>query len=197
MSEHKIANQKVETTTGSEPINLGPGTPNLEKDVNGQYKDYWILSKEERLKGFIQPVRTKYIHLKCGCVTVMGLKLSETYARNPIFYGATFCSNCGEHYPVGENGEFVWIEPDGREIGQKVGTFGDKKVNIKINEEPFQLDPVTRAFYLKALADCDGQYQLVKLHNTNPEKDEWFKDQDFVYINEGDAFLTVPPANFS
>lgn len=41
----------------------------------------------------------------CGTVTTMGQALAETYARNPKFYGATFCCTCGVHLPVGE---FVW-----------------------------------------------------------------------------------------
>jgi len=53
----------------------------------------------------------------CGTVTTMGLALSETYARSPSFYGATFCCGCGTHLPVGENGEFVW-----EGTNEKVGT---------------------------------------------------------------------------
>ena len=41
----------------------------------------------------------------CGSVTTMGRKLSETYCRDPKFYGATFCATCCVHYPVEE---FVW-----------------------------------------------------------------------------------------
>lgn len=52
----------------------------------------------------------------CGTVTTMGLVLAETYARDPNFYGATFCCHCGRHFPVGPGGEFVW-EPDGTPVG--------------------------------------------------------------------------------
>lgn len=50
-----------------------------------------------------------------GCLTVtkMGLALSETYARDPKFYGSTFCCGCGAHFPVAE---FVW-DPDGSVVG--------------------------------------------------------------------------------
>ena len=41
----------------------------------------------------------------CGTVTTMGDALAETYARDPKFYGGTFCCNCHKHFPVGE---FVW-----------------------------------------------------------------------------------------
>lgn len=53
----------------------------------------------------------------CGTVTTMGVAIAETYARNPTFYGSTFCCGCGVHLPVGEQGEFVW---DG--TNERVGT---------------------------------------------------------------------------
>lgn len=53
----------------------------------------------------------------CGTRTTMGQALSETYARQPNFYGATFCCGCGTHLPVGKHGEFVW---DGTDL--RVGT---------------------------------------------------------------------------
>lgn len=48
----------------------------------------------------------------CGAVTTMGRALSETYARDPKFYGSTFCVKCNKHLPVAE---FVWHEMDGSE----------------------------------------------------------------------------------
>jgi hypothetical protein len=53
----------------------------------------------------------------CGTLTTMGQALAETYARNPGFYGSTYCCGCSKHRPVGEAGEFVW---DGTE--ERVGT---------------------------------------------------------------------------
>lgn len=41
----------------------------------------------------------------CGVVTSMGRELAETYARDPKFYGITFCVGCSVHRPVAE---FVW-----------------------------------------------------------------------------------------
>lgn len=96
------------------------GTPygeHLETKPNGQQKDYVVLTAEERKKGFVEPVRDSYRHLKCGFVTRMGRELAETYAREPAFYSGTFCCRCHAHFPVGEDGEFVW---DG--TSQKVGT---------------------------------------------------------------------------
>lgn len=59
----------------------------------------------------------------CGCVTTMALTIAETYARQPDFYGATYCIACSTHLPVGEVGEFTWIDPaTGQDTGIKVGT---------------------------------------------------------------------------
>lgn len=77
---------------------------------DGQQQCYLVLSDEERAKGFVRPVRTTYVHLNCGTRTGMGVAIAETYARDPHFYGGTYCAGCQDHFPVGENGEFVWIE---------------------------------------------------------------------------------------
>ena len=91
-------------TDGSAP---SPGYTDL-KD-NGQQVDYLVLCPEERAKGFVRPVRDSYIHTKCGAVTTMSRSLAETYARDPKFYGGTFCVGCGKHFPVAE---FVWDGTD-------------------------------------------------------------------------------------
>ncbi len=70
-----------------------------------QAKKYLVLSDEEIAKGYTRPFRNKYIHDKCGTETVMGEKLSQTYARDPKFYGATYCVGCQAHFPVKE---FKW-----------------------------------------------------------------------------------------
>lgn len=44
----------------------------------------------------------------CG-TTTMGNALAETYARNPDFYGATYCCTCMKHLPVSE---FKWSGTD-------------------------------------------------------------------------------------
>lgn len=49
----------------------------------------------------------------CGGHTTMGLALCETYAREPTFYGATYCASCSMHRPVAE---FRWAE-DGAVVG--------------------------------------------------------------------------------
>jgi len=77
---------------------------------------YLVLSEEERAAGFVRPVRVVYIHTTCQSRTRMGHAIAETYARNPHFYGSTYCTTCRMHRPVGANGEFVWLD------GTKVGT---------------------------------------------------------------------------
>lgn len=48
----------------------------------------------------------------CGTLTVMARALAETYARDPKFYGGTYCAGCGRHFPVSE---FAWV--DGEPVG--------------------------------------------------------------------------------
>lgn len=79
---------------------------------DGQQACYLVLSEEELAKGFVRPVRKSYYHTKCWSITSMGQKLAETYSRDPSFYGATYCSHCKNHFPVGEHGEFIWADRD-------------------------------------------------------------------------------------
>jgi hypothetical protein len=84
-----------------------PETPE-HREINpltGMQKDYVVLCPDERKKGFVRPVRRSYVHKKCGTVTTMGLALAETYARDPGFYGGTFCCGCRTHFPLVE---FRW-----------------------------------------------------------------------------------------
>lgn len=86
-------------------------------DNRNMQEKYLVLTEDERARGFVRPVRRTYVHTVCGVATTMGQAIAETYARDPKFYGATYCVGCGDHFPVGENGQFVW---DGTE--EKVGT---------------------------------------------------------------------------
>ena len=104
--------------TGTTDDRNDPGLKSIQE--SGMQEKYLVLSEEERAKGFIQPVRTHYQHEKCGTVTSMGLNIAETYARDPHFYGGTFCVRCGNHFPVGADGEFVWVE-NGSVTNLKVG----------------------------------------------------------------------------
>lgn len=86
----------------------------LELKENGQQKDYVVLCPEERAKGFVRPYRDSYVHKECNGLTKMSKSISETYARDPNFYGSTFCCSCGAHFPVSE---FTWDGTD-----EKVGS---------------------------------------------------------------------------
>ena len=108
--------------TTSDPSD--PGLKDIDPDT-GMQRTYLVMGEEELAEGFIRPVRTAYIHLECGGVTVMGEAIAMTYARDPLFYGGTYCTRCGDHFPVGEHGEFVWSVPrKDTPIGEhdKVGT---------------------------------------------------------------------------
>lgn len=101
-------------------LTTDPDDPGLKKiRPDGQQESYRVLSDDELAKGFVRPVRRSYKHLKCGGVTRMGEKLCETYARDPSFYGGTFCAVCGSHFfltdPDGKPA-FLW-EEDGLPVG--------------------------------------------------------------------------------
>lgn len=158
--------------SGKPPTSQG-STPTEETRPDGQKADHWILPEAERAKGFVRPVRTKYIHVGspgpeyplrpltpeererhgdyygpdamyepyppgahgsavgsiwsqdrlakadrgCGTVTSMPLAIAETYAREPHYYGSTFCCGCGKYLPVGRQGEFVWDDGSGERVG--------------------------------------------------------------------------------
>ena len=97
------------TTDPNDP-RLKHGGP--DKEPVPQNEVYLVLSDLERGRGFVRPVRRAYTHDTCGTKTTMGLALCETYARDPIFYGYTYCCSCQKHLPVGE---FKW--EDGTVVG--------------------------------------------------------------------------------
>jgi hypothetical protein len=104
------------STSGTITDPRGPA-PDPEPVLDGQHRGYWVLAPEERAKGFVRPVRHAYVHSRCGTETRMGSALAETYARDPTFYGATWCCGCCAHLPVGPDGDFTWAAD-----GEKVGT---------------------------------------------------------------------------
>lgn len=97
-------------TTSGEPVDVVRAN---QTEETGQHKGYVVLCEDERKKGFVRPYRDAYKHTRCGTVTTMGRALSETYARDPKFYSATFCVFCNSHLPVNE---FVWTA-DGAQVG--------------------------------------------------------------------------------
>jgi hypothetical protein len=116
------------TTTDPDDPRLGHG---VDEEPLDQHEVYLVLSEAERAKGFVRPYADRYEHAVelggCGTITTMGRELSETYARSPAFYGATYCAGCRMHKAVGTNGEFVWCDERGRRLERdsalwKVGT---------------------------------------------------------------------------
>lgn len=105
-----------------------PSDPRLGHGVDTepihQHDAYLVLSPEEVEKGFVRPVYRAYVHHdpECGAVTTMALPLCETYARQPGFYGATYCVGCRMHRPVGRHGEFTWLDSAGNDTHVLVGT---------------------------------------------------------------------------
>lgn len=97
------------TTTDPDDPDLGRG---VDEQPVAQADAYLVLSQEEREKGFVRPVRRTYTHSECGAVTTMSESIAQTYARDPDFYGATYCVGCRMHRPVGE---FRW--EDGTVVG--------------------------------------------------------------------------------
>lgn len=104
-------------TTDPQDPRLGHG---VDDEPIPQHDTYLVLSDEERAKGFNRPLVCTYVHARelggCGTETHMGLALSETYARDPDFYGATYCVGCRMHKAVGEGGEFYWSNGNGEPI---------------------------------------------------------------------------------
>lgn len=66
---------------------------------------------EEEQRGLGRYWKREQLDSGCGAETKMGLALAETYARDPKFYGGTFCVGCHTHHPVEE---FVWDGTDER-----------------------------------------------------------------------------------
>lgn len=106
--------ERVRVTTDRSDPALTRG---IDEERVEQADVYLVLSASERAKGFVRPLRYAYVHETCGSVTTMGQDIAETYARNPRFYGGTFCVKCGMHRPVGEHGEFVWDDGSGQKVG--------------------------------------------------------------------------------
>jgi hypothetical protein len=86
-----------------------------------KYEDYQG-SQESALGRFWTQAQLDSIGKGCGTVTTMGAALAETAARDPSFYGATYCCGCMRHRPVGPSGEFTWMAESGDDTAERVGT---------------------------------------------------------------------------
>ena len=83
-----------------------------ETEPREQNKVYLVLPPEDLRKGYVKPLRQSYKHSTCSGETRMGYELSATYARDPWFYGLTYCVHCRVHRPLTE---FRWL-PDGESM---------------------------------------------------------------------------------
>lgn len=103
-----------EVTTDRNDPRLGYG---VDDKRTRQNPAYLVLSDGEISRGYVQPYRESYVHRKCGAKTSMHPAIAATYARNPWFYGSTYCVQCGMHRPLVE---FVW--EDGSEVSPHLWT---------------------------------------------------------------------------
>ena len=81
-----------------------------------KYEEYPKGAKEAGVGRFWTQQDLDSVGNGCNSATTMGVAIAETYAREPRFYGSTYCVACGTHRAVGSGGEFVW------EDGSRVGT---------------------------------------------------------------------------
>lgn len=106
-------------------IHAGPAGPehplrDLTEDEKAVYADYKYVKYEAYKEDGSAVVGRFWTQAQldgagkgCGVETKMGLALCETYARDPKFYGATYCAHCRMHKRVDE---FRWTE-DGKVVG--------------------------------------------------------------------------------
>lgn len=100
-----------------------PTDPRLTHGVDEEptpQAEAYLVSEEG---GFLRPVRYAYRHVvaDCGAVTTMSRPIAETYARQPGFYGATYCVGCRMHLPVGQ---FEWVPEAGETIAPELRRVG-------------------------------------------------------------------------
>ena len=102
-----------------EIVRLSPEDIEHFKEFNYVYKAV-NLDKESSLRGrYLTEKDFKTLDRKtkrvggCGVVTKMGYAIAQTYAKNPKYYGATFCVGCNKHLPVNE---FFWDKTE-EEVG--------------------------------------------------------------------------------
>lgn len=92
----RLTEQEELQHQGSRYVSFEPYPP-IRYPITGRF---WTQQQLEESRG-------------CGQVTVLGSALAETYARDPKFYGATFCFHCRKHLPVDQ---FAWVK-DSQQVG--------------------------------------------------------------------------------
>lgn len=92
-------------------VTTDPNHPGLKRGNDEtpvpQQAVYLVLSDAELAKGYVKPLRDTYRHTACGHETRMPAKTAETYARDPWFYGGTYCVHCAMHRDLSE---FEWLD---------------------------------------------------------------------------------------
>jgi hypothetical protein len=84
---------------------LTPEEQERYKDFNYvKYEDY---PEESHLCGRFWTAED--IRTACNTDTTMSMSIAETYARQPDFYGSTFCNHCKKHFDLEQ---FVWKGTD-------------------------------------------------------------------------------------
>ncbi len=123
LSDEELAKGFVRPVRGTYR-HVGPLGPQYElrdltDEEKGRYAEYGYVKYEAYPSGsaclgrFWTQAQLDSVGKGCGVVTTMGKSLAETWARDPHFYGGTFCTGCRTHIGVAE---FVW------EDGSRLGT---------------------------------------------------------------------------
>ena len=110
-------------------IHVGPPQPQYPlQDLTGEEQQRYIFQNyikyemypddgSARVGRFWTQEELNRVQQPCNSLTTMGQALAETYAREPAFYGGTFCAACGAHFPVGAQGEFIWDDGSKERVG--------------------------------------------------------------------------------
>lgn len=111
-------------------IHVGPPGPkfkplrDLTDEEKERYRNYGYVKYEAYPESFLPltgsfwtQARLDKVGKGCGVVTKMDQAIAETYAKDPKFYGSTYCCGCGFHIPVGAEGEFIWDDGSGDRVG--------------------------------------------------------------------------------
>lgn len=89
----------------------------LTPDEVERYQQYGYVKYEEYPPGEAMAGRfwtEADLNSGCGQSTKMSHDIAETYARDPKFYGGTFCATCRKHAPLEE---FVWLDNPDQQVG--------------------------------------------------------------------------------
>ena len=98
------------------PANLRDLTPDERERFGDNYAKFEEYGPDRNSRGRFW-TQAELDNRGCGSTTSMPRAIAETYAREPGYYGSTFCCGCGRYLPVGKMGEFVWDGTD-----ERVGT---------------------------------------------------------------------------